>query len=161
MKWAYYAACQLLGAAFFWLPLDWHHGVPHVPPIGLTLVVILCLCRAWTTDAVVPSIKPLPNRPNVDEWLLPVNWLIGDREDGPTGRYAYGPGWVGAYNPTGSTWRAILWQLRNWLNGFQYITWAKWMGAPPIYYREYGNGHSIELGWQQRYGCTVMVCHFW
>ena len=152
MKWLYYALCEALAAAFFWMPLWWW----RVPPVGLTLVVVLCVAKAWT-EADTLSVKPLPNRPNVDRWRV-LDFLLGNREDGSSGRYAFGS-WPGAYNPKGTRWLAICWNCRNWMANFNYLTWP-WKN-PPLYYREYGNGHSIELGWQQRYGCTVMVCHFW
>lgn len=154
MKWLYYAVVQILQTAFFWLPLWWW----HIPPIGLTIVVMLCVTKAWS-DADRPSIKPLPNRLMVDEFLI-FNEIMGDKEDGASGRYAYGPSWIGPWNPRGTILRAIGWNCRNWMANFNYLTWP-WKSAPPLIVKPYGNGHQLKLGWQQRYGATVMVCSLW
>lgn len=153
MKWAYFALCELAAAAFFWMPLWWW----RLPPIGLTVAILLCLSRSWSA-ASVNSIKPMSSRVFVDEWVAPVNALFGNPEDGVSGRFAFGA-WYGAYNPTGSRWRAICWNCRNWLAGFNYLTWP-WASTPPLIVKPYGS-HQLKLGWQQRYGRTVMVCSFW
>lgn len=149
MKWLYYATCQLIGAFVLF-------------PLGLLIVGLACYRRAWSFDAT-PSIKPLPYRLTVDTWRWTwMNTVYGNPEDGVTGGDAFGS-WVGPYNDVPlSRWRAFQWSgLRNWACGWNYLTWRPWLDPPPLFYRAYGNGHSIELGWQQRYGCTVMVCHFW
>jgi hypothetical protein len=132
---------------------------------GILLTGLASWRRAWTA-ANIPSIKPLPNRPNVDEWTWPINWIYGNPEDGVSGRYAYG-GWAGAYNPTGSRWKAFIWAaFRNWACGFNYLTWNG-RNAPPLFVTNYtvwswvpragGSVRQFKIGWQLRYGCTVMV----
>ena len=152
MKWAYYAACELAGAAFFWVPLWWH---PMLPPLGFTIAVLLCLARAWRLCG--GSIKPLPGRNLVDGWPWPFNLLWGNPEDGVSGITALG-GWSGFYNPQGTRWLAICWNCRNWFAGFNYLTWP-WASAAPNYQTPYtvpkwvpkigGTTRTPRLGWQQ------------
>lgn len=147
MKWApwlWFALCQVIG--FFVLF-----------PLGWLIVGAACACSAWT-PADTPSIKPLPNREKVDRWTWPINLIYGNKEDGTTGRYALGS-WTGFYNQTGSRWKAFEWSgLRNSADGWNYITWL-WASAPPLYVTTWlGGRRQLKIGWQQRYGCTVMVC---
>lgn len=173
LKWPYFAICTLGAVFFFWIPLWWW----YTPPLGLTVAVILCLSKAWHFPGYL-SIKPLPGRGYVDAWPALFDPLWGNPEDGVSGVDAYGPSWKNSYNPTGSRWGAIKWNCRNWLAGFNYITWRAWMGAPPLIVKEYslpsfvvptwvpklgglqigGQTRQLKIGWQQRYGQTVMVC---
>ena len=150
--WIYFALCELAAAAFFWLPLWWWRA----PPIGLTVVLVLCLLRAWVWP-YADSIKPLPARTRIDGWRGPFNLLWGNPEDGVSGLDARGS-WTGDYNPSGSRWLAICWNCRNWLAGFNYLTWP-WTRAAPNLQLPYtvpawvprigGMARTLRLGWQQ------------
>lgn len=146
IAWIYFALCELAATAFFWMPLWWW----KLPPIGLSVAVLLCLARAWRWP-YANSIKPLPLRKSIDGWPRPFNALWGNPEDGVSGLVAFGPSWTGAYNPTGSIWLAICWQCRNWLAGFNYLTWP-WAAPAPLLIKAYsvfGRQRQLKVGWQQ------------
>lgn len=141
---AWYVACSLFGVLVLF-------------PLGLLLVGLASLFKAWTFP-YAKSIKPLPNRQLIDGWTLPINLIFGNPEDGVSGVDAYGPSWTGSYNPTGSRWGAFVWSgLRNWAAGYNYLTWP-WSSTPPLYVGPFVGSFAVEIGWQQRYGRTVMVC---
>lgn len=165
LKWLYFAVCTLAAVVFFW-----------ILPVGLATAVLLCLFKAWHFPGQA-SIKPLPGRQYVDSWPAIFNPLWGNPEDGVSGVDAYGPSWTGSYNPLGTRWKAIQWNCRNWLAGYNYITWL-WKSTPPLIVKEYSlpsfviptwvpklgglqigsQSRQLKIGWQQRYGKTVMVC---
>lgn len=154
--WAYYALAQGAATAFFWLPTYWHHGYPVCPPVGLTVALALCMAKAWDWPYAT-SIKVLPGRKEIDGWPAPFNRLWGNPEDGASGADAIGS-WSGFYNPDGTRWLAICWNCRNWLAGFNYLTWP-WASAAPNYQTPYtvpkwvpligGTVRTPRLGWQQ------------
>jgi len=150
LAWIYYALCMLFAVAALF-------------PLGLLIVGAACVFKAWTPTATVPSINPLLkyDRFEVDSWTWPINAIYGNPEDGVSGIDAFGPSWVGPYNTRGSRWEAFRWSgLRNWANGFGYITWI-FGGTPPLLVKEYRlpilGMRQLKLGWQQRYGRNVMV----
>lgn len=169
LKWLYYAVCSIGAFVFYWIPL-W-----RLPPLGLTVAVALCLLQAWHYPAA-KSIKPLPGRLYVDGWPALFQPLWGNPEDGVSGVDAYGPSWKDSFNPLGSRLKAIEWNCRNWLAGFNYLTW-RWKSVPPLIVKEYslpsltlptwvpklgglqigGQTRQLKIGWQQRYGRNVMV----
>lgn len=144
--WAYWIACQLAGLVLFVL--------------GIFVVGAASAYSAWTYP-YADSIKPIEGRTQVDGWTWPINAIYGNPEDGVSGRYAFGPTWSGAFNPTGSRLKAFEWAgFRNWANGWNYLTWRS-PRVPPLFiypYRFFGGTRVLKLGWQQRYGRTVMVC---
>jgi hypothetical protein len=148
IAWIWFAICQVF--AFVVLM-----------PLGWLIVGLAVLCGAHTDMPVTASIKPMPGREYIDRWTWPINAIYGNPEDGVTGMDALGPSWTGFYNPTGSRWLAFKWSgLRNWADGFNYITWI-FSGTPPLLVKDYtffGSQRQLKLGWQQRYGRTVMVC---
>lgn len=153
LYWAWFAACELAAFLFFWVPpWIWTFGHWHEPlPLGLSFIVVMCLFEAWSPYAMFLSIKPVGTRTHVDWWDLPINALFGNPEDGVSGLDALGPSWQGFYNPTGSRWGAICWNCRNWMAGFNYITW-RWASVPPIIFKDYtlfGKQRQLKLGWQQ------------
>lgn len=146
--WLYFALCELFALVVLF-------------PLGLLIVGAACICRAWSSAAVQPSINPQPGRPDVDVWEWPINAVYGNPEDGVSGEDALGS-WVGFYNPTGSRWRAFMWSaLRNPANGFNYPTW-RWAATPPLLVKTYSlpilGTRQLKLGWQRRYGRIVMAC---
>jgi len=145
LAWIYYALCMLFAVFVLF-------------PAGLLIVGAACIFKAWDGPELL-SIKPLPYRTFVDSWGWPINVIYGNPEDGASGTDAVGP-WGESFNPLGTRWRAFLWSgLRNWANGFNYITW-RFAATPPLLVKEYslfGRQRQLKIGWQQRYGCTVMV----
>lgn len=116
-------------------------------PIGMILASFAPL-----DNALIPSIKPLPNRPQVDQWKWKwMNSWFGNPEDGVTGDYALGS-WTGFYNP-GRTWLGkIAWNWRNNAAGYNYISWSNDSVMPPIVFVNYsvfGKQRMMKLGWQQ------------
>lgn len=140
---AWYAACTLFGLLV-------------LLPLVVLIVGPACVFKAWRFP-YAKSIKPIPGRDFVDGWALPINLIFGNPEDGVSGVDAYGPDWLGAYNPRGTRWRAFLWNLRNWAAGYNYLTWP-WEYDPSLLYVGPLAGLQVKIGWQQRYGRTVMVC---
>lgn len=137
LAWGWFAVCELFGLLVLF-------------PIGLVVVGAACVFKAWRFPYAT-SIKPLPDRKLIDGWAWSINLLYGNPEDGVSGVDAYGPSWIGSYNPSGTRWRALLWNLRNWANGFSYLTWA-WTSAPPLYVKPYtifGRQRQLKIGWQQ------------
>lgn len=142
LAWCYFALCELVALVVLF-------------PLGLLLVGWCCARRNYTLPATSSplSIKPLPQRTHVDtwgwKWMQPV---YGNPEDGVTGFCAYGPSWTGAYNPTRSRWLAFVWSaLRNWANGFGYLTW-RWTSTAPLLVKAYslfGQQRQLKIGWQQ------------
>lgn len=138
LAWAWFALCSLF--AFVVLM-----------PVGWVVVGAACVFKAWKFP-YANSIKPLPDRKLVDGFSWSINALWGNPEDGVSGVDAYGPSWIGSYNPYGTRWRAFVWSgLRNWANGFNYLTWRSSSPAP-LYVRQYsvfGKQRQIKIGWQQ------------
>ena len=140
--WLWFAVCSLFG--FFVLQ-----------PVGWLLVGAACYKRAWKLVPGKRSIKPIIGRKWVDEWRWQwMNLLWGNPEDGVSGGDAFGPSWSGEYNPALSRWRAFKWAaLRNWANGYNYITWRDSWGTPPLLIKQYTlpilGTRQLKLGWQQ------------
>lgn len=170
LGWLWWGLMMLLSTLYFWVPpVLIAQAISHLwdgrfdrmafcPPIGLTLVLLLCLMRAWT-PADRLSIKPLANRRTmIDRWRL-FDSVFGNREDGASGRYAYGQSWTGPYNATGSIWGAFCWNCRNWMANFNYATWPGNPANAPNYQTPYkvpawfpiigGTMRTPRLGWQQ------------
>lgn len=137
---AWYWACELFALAV-------------LLPVGLVVVGAASICKAWAFPYAT-SIKQLTDRRRIriDGWRWPINLIYGNPEDGVSGVDAYGPNWEGSYNPYGTRWRAFKWSaLRNWANGFNYVTWRSTDPAP-FYSRQYsvfGKTRQLKIGWQQ------------
>jgi hypothetical protein len=163
LAWCWYCGSMLAGALLFWIPprwwlLAWTPAPLRLAwlPLGLTFVAILCALKSWTPTAELPTIKPLPGRQAIDSFR-PRLAVIFNREDGDSGRFAVGS-WSGFYNPDGTRWLALCWNCRNWLAGFNYLTWP-WASAAPNLQLPYlvpawvprigGTRRTLRLGWQQ------------
>lgn len=140
--WIYYALCMLFATVVLW-------------PLGLVLVGAACVARAWVLPSTSSpaSIKPLPGRSRIDVWSWSwMNAVYGNPEDGVTGTCAFGS-WLGPFNDLPpSRWLAFVWSgLRNWANGFNYLTWRS-ASMPPLLIKPYtlfGKERQLKLGWQQ------------
>lgn len=130
-------------------------------PLGWVLLIYPCLAQRWT-GANFPSIKPLPDRANVDEWHSSfLQMVFGNMEDGVSGQQARiwqgTPPVLGPYMPKASAWwRAYCWSaLRNSADQLKYVfAWESGPRADGTWFL----GRPYTIGWKSENGHNVLVC---
>jgi hypothetical protein len=133
---------RAIGWAYFW-PAQIVQLVAAIL-CALTLLPIACRLKAWEPGGT--STKD--GRP-IDRWRWPVNWLIGNWEDGVSGQTAIVNGVI--YNPSGSSWGAYCWNIRNSVNALSFSLALGWKNGP------YHKGTIWQGGWKDYYGHMRLV----
>lgn len=139
--------------------------------VGLVLLAPLSLFHLWTS-ANVKSIKTQPAGLLIDKWLLPVNYVYGNPEDGVSGQQAlvWSNGQQVPYQASTATgikkwfvdaWRAYSWSvLRNSSDNLKYVFANPNGKMASVSFKLFGKQVTLALGWKPENGVVVPVISF-
>lgn len=139
--------------------------------IGLVLLIPMCLFHLWTKPKY-PSNNPTKGLH--DLWILPINFVSGNPEEGVSGKQAliwddsnppkqvpYMPGnpnWGKVRTWLYDAWRAYCWSaLRNSTDNLKYVFANPKGKMESVTWKAFGKTLTFSMGWKPENGKVVPV----